>query len=152
MCGFPTLRWNKQWGKIRPALFTPATDGVWEGGVTIKPNTLVLHSGMRLVVRLGPQLRTILQTKQADIPSDLELDNVVTKGALISELVEMRGRIETHDPDTWRIIRDALKQQFPNFADIDGVASVPYATMALVSYDVEQVVYEWGASIDDGDY
>jgi hypothetical protein len=138
-CGYPPITWRSEFGPKKYLAFRH------DQQVKITRETQVVHPGARLVVRLSSELQSIVGE---EIVSNLAVETIVGRGATVGELTHHR-RIPSN---VWPQVNSYYQNLHPDYTSRIGEQPDTYATMRLVSFGVEQVIYEVGATIVDGDY
>ena len=109
----------------------------------------VLHDGIRLRIVLNEKIRDILTDQGQDYAS-VEIDKVLPRGATIQDMISYRGALE--ESTLWPIVVKDLENQFSHYRTRDGDPARAYQTAKMLSFGIEEAVFELGARIDDGDY
>lgn len=119
-----------------------------EPGVPVRRETKVLHDGVRMRIVLSEEVRAILGSRNT---SGVEVDRVLPAGATCQDVMSYRGALKS-SKDLWPIVAGHLEDQFSYYRTRDGDQARAYQTTKLLSFGIEEAVYELGANIDDGDY
>ena len=119
----------------------------------VKHETKLLQDGVRLVVRFNEEARDFLISVGLEgAMKEKEIDRILVEGASTSDMMSIRSAWKTGPDTVWKALAQEWSRRHPNFRTWDGNPAQPYSTTKLVSFGVDEVVYEVGVRIDDGDY
>ena len=123
-----------------------------EQNLVINSERKALHDGVRVVIRFNEEARSVLQSVGQDIALEkAEIRKTFQNGLTFREVMVYREEW-LKVPHLWRILAQELSSRFPACTNHFGEPAEPHAFTRLVSYGLEEVVYEVGVSLDDRSY
>ena len=148
MCGLPSIDYKSEFA---PQLLRHGRCD--EDEFQIHYDTKVLHDGIQLKIRFDRAARTYL--KSCGLEEEMyaaEVRETCDYGATIEDMMELREAWKKNSSGVWATLCQEWRRRYPSYTTADGDPAQPYNTTKLVSFDLEEAVYEIGVSIADGDY
>jgi hypothetical protein len=138
-----SIHWRPDLGEIRPSFWRD--DPKWDG-VRMDDGSQVLHKGVRLIVRLSPKLRQLLHNWSTGALYPGETDEVISSCATMLDLKNYGKALSRSE--AWTIVTNELKNRAKGLEAFEDNPGSYELTLKLISFEVEQVIYQVGAMIN----